>query len=427
MITPYSWQWPAIRRQTDILGRGNFALNSSDTGTGKTICALQTVKDLATPYAIIAPKNVKSSWEYTIKEMDVHEPFGIINSQKLLYNNPFFKKPKHWLLEPGTLLIFDEMHLGCAGVNAKTALITAWAKNHKIKLLAMSATLADSPLKMRVLLYYAGICGWDLASFYKFCRKHGCFPSPHHAGLEFCKGKRAVEYMQQIGKLLEPLTVRIAIEDVPDFPETLLQAKLFDIEPRHKKRMDAIKLLFPAELTEEASTEMVENLRERQRMELYKVPILAEQMIEAKGEGHVPVVFVTFRDTLHNLHKELAGFGPIGTIYGGQPDRVREDVLAQAAQDKFDAIIATLSGGGCGINLQARQGMRMRVSFISPDYASWAVKQAVGRIHRAGGQRSIQTFVMLAGTVEERVYARMKNKLATLDAFNTLEDADLIG
>jgi SNF2 family DNA or RNA helicase len=180
-------------------------------------------------------------------------------------------------------------------------------------------------------------------------------------------------------------------------------------------------------LTEEASTEMVEHLRERQRTELYKVPILAEQMVESKAEEHVPIVFVSFRDTLHNLHKELAGFGQIGTIYGGQPDWVREDVLAQAAQDKFDALILTIDAGGVGVNLQARPGMRMRVSYISPTFKSWAAKQAVGRIHRTGGQRSIQTFVMLAGTVEERVYARMKNKLATLDAFNTLEDADLIG
>lgn len=363
----------------------------------------------------------------TIKDMGVHEPLGIINAQKLLYNNPFFKKPKHWLLPPGTLLIWDEIADGASGVQSKTTLICAWAKQHNLKLLAMSATMANSPLQLRAILYHAGICGWDLASFYKFCRKYGCFPSPHHAELEFCKGKRAIEYMQKIGELLAPFTVRIAVEDVPGFPETLLQAKLFDIEPKHRKRMDEIKLQFPAELQEEASTEMVEILRERQRIELYKVPILAEQVREALEENMVPIVFVVFRDTLHNLREELSDIEKIGTIYGGQRQAVRDELLRLFAKDELDVGILTIDSGGVGINLQAKPGMRMRVSLISPSYKASTVRQVLGRIHRTGGQRSIQTFVMLAGTVEERVYARMKNKLATLDAFNTLEDADLIG
>ena len=62
MIEPYSWQLQAIERQTRILRENQVCMVTSSTGTGKTICALQTVKDLNIPYAVVAPKNTKSAW-----------------------------------------------------------------------------------------------------------------------------------------------------------------------------------------------------------------------------------------------------------------------------------------------------------------------------------------------------------------------------
>jgi hypothetical protein len=52
------------------------------------------------------------------------------------------------------------------------------------------------------------------------------------------------------------------------------------------------------------------------------------------------------------------------------------------------------------------------------------MRQCLGRIHRVGGSKVVQTFVLIAGTIEEKVQKSITNKLACLD---TLNDGDLWG
>jgi hypothetical protein len=87
----------------------------------------------------------------------------------------------------------------------------------------------------------------------------------------------------------------------------------------------------------------------------------------------------------------------------------------------------TIDAGGVGVNLQSRPGQRLRMSYISPNFSSTSVRQSLGRIHRAGGQRSVQVFTLLAKTIEERVYRAIQGKLASIDAFNSVTDQDLMG
>jgi hypothetical protein len=423
-ITPYNWQMPTIEKQTGILETGDFCINASDTGVGKTVMALETAKRLDIPYAVVAPKITHSAWRETFKRMGAPEPIAITNAEKLQYRNPLFQKPNKWRMDAGNLLIWDELHRGCSGAKSKTSLICAWARKAGIKTLAMSATIADNPLKMRALLFHAGICGWELSSFYSFCRRHGCFMSPFHNGLQFTTGRKAVEHMKVIGDMLSSQMVRLRIDDAPGFPETLIQARLFDIDDNYRKLIDAMTL--PDEWETVTDNDLVESLRQRQRTEAYKVPLLSELGKETIEEGHVPVIFVSFRHTLQELRKEFAGVRA-GYIFGGQKESERTQVLSLAEKDQIDIIVLTIDAGGVGVNLQSRPGQRLRMSYISPNFNSSSVKQALGRVHRAGGQRSIQTFVLLAGTVEERVYRAIQGKLASIDAFNSVTDQDLMG
>jgi len=428
MITPYTWQRPSVDKQTAILKGGRFCLNTSDTGTGKTVCALQSVKNLwghIPSYAVIAPKATQCAWGDMASQMDAPDPAAITNIEKLRFNNPLFEKPNKWNLEPGSLVILDEIHRGCSGPDTKSSLIMAHAKQAGLKLLAMSATAADSPLKMRLILYYAGITRWHISDFYAFCRANGCYPSAAHKGLEFVKGARARQHLLDIRKKLEDQLVHISIKDVPDFPETFITAKLFN-SSEYKQAIKVLEAGMPSEWREETANEDVQVLRNRQLCELRKVPILERLCMDAVEERQVPVVFTSFKYPLYKLQEALCSSGVsgkrIGLITGDHNKAHRDRVIEQASKDGLDAILATIDAGGVGINLQAREGQRLRISYISPNFNSSSVKQTLGRIHRAGGQRSVQTFVLLANTIEEAVYRSVTRKLRNIE---TLNDGDL--
>jgi SNF2 family DNA or RNA helicase len=62
------------------------------------------------------------------------------------------------------------------------------------------------------------------------------------------------------------------------------------------------------------------------------------------------------------------------------------------------------------------------VSLINPSFSAVHVKQAMGRIHRAGGTKSVQRFILAAGTLEERVYRKVQAKIGNIGLLN---DGDL--
>jgi hypothetical protein len=81
-----------------------------------------------------------------------------------------------------------------------------------------------------------------------------------------------------------------------------------------------------------------------------------------------------------------------------------------------------IQAGGVGVSLHAVGDKRMRVALISPTFNAVQLKQALGRVHRAGGNTNIQKIVYLAGTCEERA---MNNVRAKLNSLSLLNDSDL--
>jgi len=72
--------------------RNNAALDSSDTGTGKTVCAVEATKALGKKAFVICPKIVIPSWEKTIQEQGANS-IGVINYEKLRTGKTRFG---HW-------------------------------------------------------------------------------------------------------------------------------------------------------------------------------------------------------------------------------------------------------------------------------------------------------------------------------------------
>jgi superfamily II DNA or RNA helicase len=65
------------------------------------------------------------------------------------------------------------------------------------------------------------------------------------------------------------------------------------------------------------------------------------------------------------------------------------------------------------------------VALICPTFSATELKQALGRIHRAGGRsKSVQKIIFTAGTIEEKICETVRRKLGNLELLN---DGDLQG
>lgn len=413
----YDWQEPARQRTVDSLLQKGIVVNTSDTGTGKTYVTSAAIASLA-PQAdalILAPLSIHTQWRRVLQEYGVR-CLDVLNIEKLrTRKTPWYGKDDQWKLPPGTIVVLDEAHKGSCDPKSKTAPILARLKGAGARgLILQSATLADSPLKMRATGYLLGLHKFNNASFYQWCRQHACSSSPWHDGLEFSKGPRGREALAQINQTLAPIMVRLRITEIPEFPECDTEVTLFDLDKEYQEEVKQAYAEMEQRLKEPGVNELVELGKARQRAEFAKLALLSDLTDDYREEGRSVVVFLNFTAPLKELQKRKGGV----LIYGEQTQTRRDEAMRRFQANEETLCLANCEAGGLGISLHDMHHQRPRVALITPPWSATTVTQVLGRIWRAGGTRAQQVFVLAAGTVEERVYAAIKRKLRNLAALN---------
>ncbi len=160
-------------------------------------------------------------------------------------------------------------------------------------------------------------------------------------------------------------------------------------------------------------------LRARQAVELYKVGAMVELAKNAMQEGMSVVLLVNFNATLEALCEQLDCHA---VIRGGQSESDRAASISSFQRNETHCIVANIQAGGVGVSLHDPSGQRPRLSLISPSFSAAELRQALGRVHRAGGATSIQKIIFAAGTCEEHTAKICAQKLAHIDLLN---DGDL--
>lgn len=422
------WQVPLQQEMQDKLTRHGVVLSALPTGAGKTYLVAQTAVNMTDKKLfVIAPKSVLTAWHTVLKEFGVLErTIGIINWEKLQTKKTQYYDKAGWHLPKDTLVVIDEAHKGASGPNTQITKMMAALKAYKVPVIIQSATLADSPLKLRAAGFLLGLHNFNTSSFYDWCRRNGCFKSPYHHGLEFPKGKRAKELMSSINAFIKDKMIKCSLDDIPGFPECEIQANLYDLDKTYTKEVNDIYNEMEAKLKEPHANPLTEMLRARQRVELYKVPLLADLVKEELEEGRSVAVFVTFRETMDRLQAELTKRGQSSvTIFGGQKQSERDASINMFQSNLVHVIIGMSQCASVGISLHDVHHERPRTALISPDFSSINMKQVLGRVHRVGGTKALNVFVLAAGTIEERIKRAIDRKLSNIDALNGLNDDDL--
>lgn len=452
VMTLRGWQVPLAARQTEVLSRERAFLQCSCTGAGKTYLACQTIRDLKVPTLVVCPKIARSQWREVIRGMGVEEyVLDVINPENLVTSkkNNWYSHDEGWKNVPqgAALLVFDEIHRGCSGVykrsvgsgkrsgsgNKQVLMVARWVNKStpEHKVLAMSATPAESPLKMQLIGYLMGMHDFYVNSFYNWCRLHGCsYVEKNRAGamaLEFTKNRaKAREIMLGLRQDMGDRFLSITPKDIPDFPEETVETVLVDLaESDHAALVRAYEEM-PENIKDirPGTDEMVKLLRMRQQAEFAKAEVIAQMAVEAVEDGcsvFACVNYVTARLRIENYLSKHAV--PFANIYGGQNDKERQMGIDAFQDNRIHVMVGMSSACGVALSLHDVKHERPRVSLISPNYSVSELVQALGRVRRVGGTTATQRIVLAANSVEERVKHALDRKKMALDA---LVDGDLM-
>ena len=165
------YQIPHVQNLIGALNKKNIAIDTSDTGCGKTYCSLAVCKQLKLRPIIICPKSIMSTWKKLCKDFEI-KPLFICNYETLrkgkyyLNNNfidrincPYIKyerKNYTWNnLNDNNIIIFDEVHFCKCKLTMNGKLLIA-SRNYK--LLLLSATLIDDISSFEIFTYLLNWC-----------------------------------------------------------------------------------------------------------------------------------------------------------------------------------------------------------------------------------------------------------------------------
>lgn len=424
--SPYIWQQQSIAdMQHALMSQRPIVANTSDTGTGKTYQTCFTAKQLERNLVVVCPKSVIPAWEEAAQRVGV-ELITAINYEKLTRSAPrkrevnpdqlplcyWERKPQvlQWLIPAGSILVFDEAHKLSGKTSQNSKLLIAAARQ-RIPTILLSATLCDSPLKMKALGYALGL--HNLKDFKYWLLANQCIQDTFGT-LTYIGGEKHMQSLRhQIGENITGVKVSALGDQFPDNQiNTLALTVTKNLDDEYAKALEL--------MIQEAETEVVASLRARQLSEYEKTPHIIELAKNSLAEGNSVAIFVNYRGTYETL---LSAFPEAARIVGGQSKGDRHVHLTNFQDNSSPIIICMIQAGGVGINLHDLHG-RPRVSFISPGHSAIELKQALGRIHRAGSQSpAIQNILFAENSkIEQRIRKNLTNKLNNLAALN---DSDL--
>ena len=422
----FDWQEDHARKLADALIKYGCAKDGSDTGTGKTVVALSVARDLKLTPFVVCPKSVVPAWKEWIQKFDF--PVHVFNYEKLIRGTTEFYKRKgtqrFWTLHPErVLLIFDEDHR-CKGAKSENAKMMIAAKSRGLSTLSLGATSCTNPVEMRALGYLLDLHndrGW-----WNWCLKNGCKRGTF-GGLQFMGSKAALkrihDHIYKLGR-----GSRLKITDLPpgSFPEGIIIPEGYDVGAASE--IDEIYDDLKSKLDEiehkksDDDSALTLQLRARQEVEILKVPVLEELARDALEADNSVVIFVNFKDTLEALLRRLSGLHEISIIEGSQTGVVRELEVKRFQRDESRICLVMTQAGGTGLSLHDEHGEHPRVSLISPSFSAVDLRQALGRIHRAGAHSpAVQKIIFAEGTVEMRVCRLVRQKLNNIDLINDNE------
>lgn len=412
----------------------NFVcFDASETGIGKTYCAIATAILLKKKIFILCPRTIVSFWKKIAQDV-FDEELLCISTYNLIIKGKSIKSTTgesekcpyldidesasvryKWKLPEDTMIIFDEVHkCGNYGSYASEVLMSFKnVYNEKYYVLLISASICENPSKFRLF-----------SIFLKWFDSYHSVPNwlqpkynPTSASITISKNLAS-----------KNLITRVKISDLGDaFQKNQVIAEYYDVDKNIANKIDKLHTSIQNSLNDlhdkqnnDKKCGFIIGLRERQEIELLKVSIFVDLVEQYLENNFSVIIFVNFLETLKILAKELK---TDCICYGEQTIATREKNIANFMEDKNRVILCTMGTGGESISLNDKNGKYRRVSLISPQWSSLKLVQACGRNSRVDSKTPSLNIIVYANSLAEK---RMCNKIKDkCSLYTQITDLDL--
>ena len=430
------WQVNAVSKLVSSITKWGAGVDGSDVGVGKTYTACGVARELDMDILVVCPKAVKESWKRVIKN---HFKMwgrcvGIVNYESLrigktdsmiasyVKRRDTRRKEFVWKIPKSTLIVWDEAQKlkNAKTKNSETCLAALKAG---YKMLFCSATMATNPLELRTVGQGIQLFK-NNQQYYNWVYEHGVVKG--RFGLEFTGDKKSLMKLHE--DIFVNRGVRLTRDTIPNFPESQISAETYEMDKEDVDKINTVYDEMRLELLkiekllkkDKGQTKMTAILRARQKVEMFKVPLIIEMTEEALENGMSVVIFCNFTETISALSDRL---NTKCIVNGVVSDKKRQQAVDDFQADKERVILVNIAAGGAGLSLHDLNGKYPRMSLICPSYSAVLMRQSTGRVWRDSAKsKSIQKIVFVANTVEEEVCKVVNQKLENLDLLN---DGDL--
>lgn len=442
-LRPY--QTAAAEKLADALQNLGVGVDLSDTGLGKTFHALGAVRLVEAPFAVVCRASSRHKWEKAVEDfglsgsclaVDSWQRFTNGRNHRHLVTKQMSGRSAIYSWEPSqpTVVIFDEVQDAGGQTSLNSQLLIGAGRSRSTYPLGLSATIADSPLKLKALGFVCGL--HNLQNFYGWAMDHGCGKSPFGYNQLYFKPRESKWVIPKLRDALAPFGVRVCRDTVAEYlPQETVEIELWDVgsRPSSGPVLEALDKLEETrdedlERHEDGTPGAVEQMRDRQEAELRRlVPLVAEIKAAVEGGLYCPV-FLNFTASVDTLVEMLRAEKIKAGIFDGRNHKQREIDRDLFMEAKIPVLILQSAAGSASIDLHDTHGGRPRMTFISPTFHAETMIQMLGRAVRFGAQSPvIQRIIFAEGTIEQKVYKVVEGKAKNIRALNDGEWVSAFG
>lgn len=437
-----NFQIPHAMQLKESLKVSKCVIDASDTGTGKTYVTISICKDLKLKPFIICPKSVVPNWIDVAKKFDVNI-FGIANYEMIKNckyytekyektvcpymdlitqkNNKNGKEESSiqykFMLPNDVLIVFDEAHR-CKNHQSSTSKLLRGMNKTSNKIILLSATITD---KIDCFKPFGEVFGFynDVKEYKMWMRKNIYAEQIYHKAQNIiADDEKVLDIINR--KIFPQHGSRMRIKELGDlFPQNQIcyQAYLSENKNEIQEQYMIIQQAFDDLKDKEAKSDALARIiRARMKIEMFKIPIMIDVIMDALESKYSVAVFVNYIGTLEFLAHY---FETSCLIHGKQTLEERQDSIQKFQTNNSPIIISIIQAGGVGISLHDELGGHPRMSIISPTWSGQDMVQVLGRIHRAGSKsHAIQKIIYCDETYENRICQIINEKIKNITSIN---------
>jgi len=440
-----TYQRTAAEKLAQALQSHGVGVDLSDTGLGKTFHALGAVKNVGAPFAVVCRASSRNKWQAAVRDFGLAESCLAVDSWQRFTNGRNHRElvtkqasgkasAYSWNPKEPTVVIFDEVQDAGGQTSLNSQLLIGLGRSNKTYAICLSATVADSPLKLKALGFLCGL--HNLHNFYGWAMDHGCGKSPFGYNQLYFKPRESKWVIPKLRDALAPFGVRVCRDTVAEYlPEETVECELWDVGNRPNSGLVAEALERLEETREEdllkhedGTPGAVEQMRDRQEAELRRITPLVAEIKAAVEAGMFCPVFFNFTSSIDVLKKMLYDEDILAGVFDGRSHVQREIDKAAFMNGNLPVLILQSAAGSASIDLHDTVGGRPRMTFISPTYHAETMVQMLGRAVRFGAKTPvIQRIIFAEGTIEEKVFKVVEGKAKNIRALNDGEWVSAFG